>query len=67
MSLSQSRKCALNRRKKKKTEGIDDISEGSDEDLYTGSQIFQRPPPTESNAKQISSDAILTMWIRKKS
>ena len=36
-----------------KMEEFEDISEGSDKDLYTGSRIFQQPPPTVSNAKNM--------------
>ena len=34
-----------------KMEEVEGSLEGSNEDLYTGSQILQRPPPTVSNAK----------------
>ena len=31
---------------------VEDISDRSDEDLYTGSQLIRRPPTTVSNAKK---------------
>ena len=32
---------------------VEDSFEGSDEDLYTGSRIVRRPPPTVSNTKNV--------------
>ena len=46
-------------------EEVDDISEGSDEDLYTGSQIFRRHPPTMHNANDFARNVLLTWWIEK--
>ena len=37
-------------------EEVEDSSEGSDKDLYTGLRIVQQPPPTVSNAKQMCRD-----------
>ena len=36
-----------------KMKEVEDSSEGSDKDLYTGSRIIRRPPPTVSNAKKM--------------
>ena len=36
-----------------KIEEVEDSSEGSDEDMYTGSIIVRRPPPTVSNTKNV--------------
>ena len=48
-----------------KMEEVEDILEGSNKDIYTGSQIFQQPPPTVSNAKKWSMNGLITWWIRK--
>ena len=39
-------------------EEVEDSSEGSDEDMYTGSQIVRRPPPTVSNILKMCKE-----WI----
>ena len=36
-----------------KMKEVEDISDGSDEDLYTGSRIIRRHPPTVSNVKNV--------------
>ena len=36
-----------------KIEEVEDISEGSDKDLYTGSWIVRQPPPSVSNPKNV--------------
>ena len=50
-----------------KMKEVEDISDGSDEDLYTGSRIIRRPPPTVSNAKKCAGNGILTWWIGQNS
>ena len=46
---------------------VEDSSEGSNEDLYTGSRIVRRPPPTVSNAKKCAGNGLLSWWIGKNS
>ena len=50
-----------------KMEEIEDSSEGSDEDMYTGSRIVRQPSPTVSNAKKSTGNGLLTLWIGKNS
>ena len=35
---------------------VEDSSEGIDKDMYTGSQIVRRPPPTVANAKKMCKE-----------
>ena len=50
-----------------KTKEVEDSSKGSDEDLYTGSQIIRRPPPTVSNTKKCVGNGLVTWWIGQNS
>ena len=48
-------------------EEVEDSSKGSNKDLYTGSQIFRRPPPTVSNEKQLCKEWTSNLMDWKKS
>ena len=50
-----------------KMKGVEDIYDGSDEYLYTGSQIIRRPSSTVSNAKKCAGNGLLTWWIGQNS
>ena len=50
-----------------KMKEVKDSLEESDEDLYKGSRIVQRPPPTVSNTKKCARNGLITWWIEKKS
>ena len=39
-----------------KMEEVEDISEGSNKDMYTGSPIVLQPPPTVSRSKQMCKE-----------
>ena len=50
-----------------KKEEVEDSLEGSDEDLYTCSQIVRQHPPTVSYAKKCARNGLLTWWIGQNS
>ena len=50
-----------------KMKEVEDSPEGSDKDMYTGSRIIRRHPPTVSNAKKCAGNVLLTWWIGQNS
>ena len=46
-------KVCIESEEEEKKEKVEDSSEGSDEDLYTGSRIVLQPPPTVSNTEKM--------------
>ena len=54
-------------KEEEKMEEVEGSSEGCNEDLYTGSRIFRRPPPTVSNENKCAGNGFMVFTEDRKS